>query len=157
MVAYSSVFGDGRGKTHPKYAAVFNSSSTAFSHTSVKGRMHLTLTFCVGRMWGQGHDAVGCFAFVGRYRTDNGHVFLMKRYIGQHHVIYRGAMGRDGHLRGRWHIRGSNEHGPWELWPLTSDEEFELEQLELESLEGVLVINGWDELESWWKQRKTEK
>jgi len=34
MVAYSSVFGDGRGRTHPKYAAVFNSSSTTFGYIS---------------------------------------------------------------------------------------------------------------------------
>jgi len=51
MVAYSSVFGDGRGRTHPKYAAVFNSSSTTFGYISIHDseylrRSRLVLNIC---------------------------------------------------------------------------------------------------------------
>jgi hypothetical protein len=63
----------------------------------------LRLRFDGGTISGAGRDIVGPFTLTGSL-SDQGHVVMMKRYIGQHAVDYLGQYDGEGSLWGEWHI-----------------------------------------------------
>lgn len=75
----------------------------------------LELSFESGAVRGQGSDAVGLFAFEGHYNSQ-GAVVLVKKYLGQHNVIYRGTYDGEGTIYGKWNI-GAEWTGNFALFP----------------------------------------
>lgn len=74
------------------------------------------LTFSAGRVEGAGTDCVGHFTFSGTYDLDTGKCEMVKQYLGQHPVQYRGQNENDGKwLWGVWQIPG--DRGGFHLWP----------------------------------------
>jgi hypothetical protein len=65
----------------------------------------LVLRFAGGAVQGEGRDVVGRFTFRGRY-DDQGHVTLVKQYIGRHQVLYEGRYDGEGTIFGSWSIVG---------------------------------------------------
>jgi hypothetical protein len=76
--------------------------------------MHdLVLRFAGGVIDGEGVDVVGRFTFEGVYDPD-GSVTLVKHYLGQHDVLYRGTYDGEGTIWGDWSI-GEHYTGPFAL------------------------------------------
>jgi hypothetical protein len=67
----------------------------------------LELRFESGQITGEGQDCVGPFVFTGRY-DERGAVVMLKQYLGQHQVLYRGEHDGEGTIFGQWSI------GPWD-------------------------------------------
>jgi hypothetical protein len=65
----------------------------------------LVLRFAGGAVEGEGRDVVGRFTFHGSY-DDQGHVSLVKQYVGRHQVVYEGSYDGEGSILGRWLIFG---------------------------------------------------
>ncbi|HZY91123.1 MAG TPA: hypothetical protein VFE78_40240 [Gemmataceae bacterium] len=77
-----------------------------FWDQSANGRQEmrgLTLRFVGGTVEGKGRDMVGRFTFRGRY-DDQGHVTMVKQYVGRHQVIYEGRYDGEGTIFGQWSI-----------------------------------------------------
>jgi hypothetical protein len=66
----------------------------------------LVLRFAGGAVEGEGRDMVGRFTFRGSY-DDQGHVSLVKQYVGRHQVVYEGTYDGEGTILGRWFILGA--------------------------------------------------
>lgn len=77
--------------------------------------MQLSLTFRGGSITGEGLDPVGEFVIRGSYQLDTGDVTFHKRYIGAHHVFYRGANEGKG-IWGVWEIPNFMKGG-FHIWP----------------------------------------
>ena len=65
--------------------------------------LDLRLLFDGGKTSGSGHGVIGLFTFSGTL-SDQGHVVMVNRYIGQHTVDYAGQYDGEGLLWGKWHI-----------------------------------------------------
>ncbi len=66
--------------------------------------MHnLVLTFAHGTVQGRGTDCIGAFTFQGEHDAQ-GHVTLVKQYLGKHQVLYQGTYDGEGSILGRWTI-----------------------------------------------------
>lgn len=81
----------------------------------------LFLHFDSGKITGKGHDVVGVFVFEGTY-DHQGHVTLIKHYLGQHDVAYSGRYDGEGTIYGQWSIGlpwsyGMDFRGPFALFP----------------------------------------
>jgi hypothetical protein len=57
-----------------------------------------------GKIKGSGWDIIGLFTFDGDYHND-GTFTLVKHYLGQHYVLYRGMYDGEGTISGEWTIR----------------------------------------------------
>lgn len=68
----------------------------------------LRLKFDSGVILGTGRDIIGPFTFHGTI-DNQGHVAMVKQYIGQHSVDYVGIYDGEGLLYGDWHIGGSKD------------------------------------------------
>lgn len=68
----------------------------------------LRLKFDSGYITGTGRDIIGPFTFHGTIDSQ-GHVAMIKQYIGQHSVDYVGIYDGEGLLYGDWHIGGSKD------------------------------------------------
>jgi hypothetical protein len=78
--------------------------------------MSLRMQFKEGKVTASGSDVVGDFVFTGRYELSDGRCELIKSYLGQHDVEYRGQNQDDGlWLWGVWELDG--ERGGFHLWP----------------------------------------
>lgn len=76
--------------------------------------MHgLELNFRDGEIDGRGLDVIGPFLFCGQYDA-SGAVVMVKQYLGQHQVLYRGTYDGEGTLTGEWSI-GSLDRGPFRM------------------------------------------
>lgn len=64
----------------------------------------LHLKFDSGFIIGSGRDIIGPFTFRGTIDSQ-GHVAMVKQYLGQHSVDYVGSYDGEGLLYGEWHIR----------------------------------------------------
>ena len=76
----------------------------------------LVLRFAGGAVEGEGRDVVGRFTFRGRY-DDQGHVSLVKQYVGRHQVLYEGRYDGEGTIFGQWSI-GELWRGKFALSPV---------------------------------------
>jgi hypothetical protein len=76
----------------------------------------LVLRFAGGAVEGEGLDVIGPFTFRGRY-DGQGHVSLVKQYVGRHQVHYEGRYDGEGTVFGRWSIVGAGE-GKFALSPV---------------------------------------
>jgi hypothetical protein len=65
--------------------------------------MRLTLSLREGRIDGEGDDIIGLFTFRGTY-DKQGHVSMIKQYIGRHQVLYEGTYDGEGGISGTWSI-----------------------------------------------------
>lgn len=63
----------------------------------------LVLRFAGGAVEGEGRDVIGPFTFCGRY-DGQGHVTLVKQYLGRHEVLYQGRYDGEGTIFGQWSI-----------------------------------------------------
>jgi hypothetical protein len=83
-------------------------------------QMELILTFCRGRITGEGRDLVGAFVVDGSYSLPEGKCRWTKRYLGKHDVYYQGFNEGKG-IWGTWEIppRGAfaRLHGGFHIWP----------------------------------------
>ena len=80
-------------------------------HQELFGRQpmdDLRLKFDGGGISGSGRDIIGPFTFRGRI-DEQGHVAMIKQYIGQHSVDYIGTYDGEGLLYGEWHIGNSKD------------------------------------------------
>jgi hypothetical protein len=75
--------------------------------------MHLVLRMGEGRIEGEGDDCIGPFTFGGHY-DEQGHVVMVKQYIGRHQVLYEGSYDGEGTIFGHWSI-GPLWTGPFAL------------------------------------------
>src|SRR4051794_26498750 len=75
-----------------------------------KHQMELMLSFADGQMTGQGRDWVGTFTIDGRYDLQTGECWWHKRYVGKHHVYYRGYNEGRG-IWGSWEISANQNFG----------------------------------------------
>jgi hypothetical protein len=75
----------------------------------------LVFRFADGQIEGEGWDPVGEFTFRGRY-DERGSVTMVKQYLGQHQVLYRGTYDGEGTIFGRWSI-GPHWTGPFAFRP----------------------------------------
>jgi hypothetical protein len=75
--------------------------------------MRLVLRMGDGRIDGEGDDCIGPFTFGGHY-DEQGHVVMVKQYIGRHQVRYEGSYDGEGTIFGRWSI-GELWTGPFAL------------------------------------------
>jgi hypothetical protein len=76
----------------------------------------LVLRFAGGAVEGEGRDIVGRFTFRGRY-NDQGHVTMVKQYVGRHQVVYEGGYDGEGTIFGQWSIAGVGK-GKFALSPV---------------------------------------
>jgi hypothetical protein len=80
-----------------------------------------TLAFHADRITGHGVDIIGPFRFDGRVDSQ-GHVQLIKRYLGRHTVIYTGEPDGEGSILGTWSIEddrfGISFRGPFLMQPV---------------------------------------
>jgi hypothetical protein len=76
----------------------------------------LVLRFAGGAVEGEGRDVVGRFTFRGRY-DDQGHVSMVKQYVGRHQVHYEGRYDGEGTIFGQWSI-GELWRGKFALSPV---------------------------------------
>jgi hypothetical protein len=77
--------------------------------------MHeLQLHFAGERIVGSGHDIVGVFTFDGLINVQ-GHVTMVKQYLGRHSVDYVGVYDGEGLLQGEWDL-GLFGRGRWLIW-----------------------------------------
>lgn len=67
----------------------------------------LQLQFHQGTITGSGWDIIGPFKFDGEYGP-NGAIALVKQYLGQHPVFYRGWYDGEGTISGEWTIPRDN-------------------------------------------------
>jgi hypothetical protein len=74
----------------------------------------LTMQFAAGRVAGSGHDVVGVFTFAGTI-SPQGHVAMVKQYLGKHSVDYVGTYDGEGLLQGEWDL-GYFGRGRWLIW-----------------------------------------
>ena len=65
----------------------------------------LALRFAGGEVEGEGRDVIGRFTFRGRY-DGQGHVTMVKQYVGRHTVLYEGRYDGEGTIFGTWSIPG---------------------------------------------------
>jgi hypothetical protein len=65
--------------------------------------LDLYLQFDGGQISGSGRDIVGPFMFTGTINAQ-GHVSMVKDYLGQHDVEYLGTYDGEGLMWGEWHI-----------------------------------------------------
>jgi hypothetical protein len=83
-------------------------------------RMELILTFCHGKLTGEGRDRVGQFILRGRYCLEDGKCHWTKRYLAKHDVFYKGYNEGKG-IWGLWEIPDSpsslNQRGGFHIWP----------------------------------------
>jgi hypothetical protein len=63
----------------------------------------LVLRFHDGQIEGEGRDVVGRFTFQGKY-DNQGHIRMVKQYLGRHRVIYQGTYDGEGTIFGQWSI-----------------------------------------------------
>ncbi len=70
-----------------------------------------------GMVRGAGTDMVGWFTMVGAWDRQTGRIHLVKKYLGQHEVIYVGEPDGEGCICGTWTI-GAEQSGPFRLWPV---------------------------------------
>src|SRR5688572_9750786 len=85
-----------------------------------KHRMDLHLTFCNGKVSGEGTDNVGQFVVKGNYDAKNAECWWTKTYVGGHDVSYRGFREGKG-IWGTWEISGDS-HGGFHIWPRVTGE-----------------------------------
>lgn len=80
--------------------------------------MELVLTFCRGRLTGEGRDCVGTFRLHGTYDLASGRCEWIKQYVGRHAVYYRGFNEGKG-IWGTWEIAGETppQRGGFHIWP----------------------------------------
>jgi hypothetical protein len=71
---------------------------------------NLRLRFDGGAISGSGYDIIGLFRFAGTI-TQQGHVAMVKQYLGQHAVDYVGTYDGEGVLFGDWRVGYSS--GKW--------------------------------------------
>src|SRR5262249_28824330 len=64
---------------------------------------NLTLRFEDGAIEGEGEDCIGAFTFHGFHDTQ-GHVSMVKQYLGKHRVEYVGTYDGEGTIFGTWFI-----------------------------------------------------
>jgi hypothetical protein len=69
----------------------------------------LRLKFEGGKISGSGYDIIGLFTFAGTI-SEQGHVAMTKRYVGQHTVDYVGQYDGEGLLWGEWQIGPLKDH-----------------------------------------------
>ncbi|MEO0897934.1 MAG: hypothetical protein AAFY71_16115 [Bacteroidota bacterium] len=72
----------------------------------------LMVTIDGNKISGSGFDVVGTFTFEGTLE-DNNDVFMVKQYLGQHTVRYKGEYNGRDHMWGVWSL--SWDQGPWEI------------------------------------------
>ena len=70
----------------------------------------LRLSFSNGKIVGSGVDIVGEFEMRGQLKE--AHIYLNKRYIGQHEIAYHGVSAGEGAYSGHWSI-GGYSGGEW--------------------------------------------
>jgi hypothetical protein len=93
-----------------------------FLQKEVPGRhqMELRLTFCQGRLTGEGRDWVGRFSMRGRYNLADGKCHWTKRYVGRHDVYYEGYNEGKG-IWGVWEFSDTvhtvASRGGFRIWP----------------------------------------
>jgi hypothetical protein len=85
----------------------------AYGRQEMRGLM---LRFTGGAVEGEGRDIVGRFTFRGRY-DDQGHVTMVKQYVGRHQVLYEGRYDGEGTIFGQWSI-GELWRGKFALSPV---------------------------------------
>lgn len=78
--------------------------------------MDLELTFCEGRIRGDGRDSVGKFLMTGRYEVADGKCHWTKTYLGQHSLSYLGYNEGKG-IWGTWEMT-SDWRGGFHVWPV---------------------------------------
>jgi len=83
--------------------------------------MSLTLVFRDGRVDGDGSDCVGDFTVNGHYDLSSGEVTLLKQYVRQHAVEYRGFNEEGKGIWGVWRIRFFMRGG-FHIWPEGMDD-----------------------------------
>ena len=69
------------------------------------------MQFASGRLFGSGHDMVGVFTFAGTI-SPQGHVAMVKQYLGRHSVVYIGNYDGEGLMKGEWDLGGFGS-GRW--------------------------------------------
>ena len=109
-------------------------------------RMSLELEFKNGTVRGSGSDVIGEFRMRGQYHTKTGEVNLLKQYLGQHSVFYRGyAHSGNKGIWGVWSIEYWGTGG-FHIWPRGTGDPTRLSaKREMDVPQAVLVTNGFDE------------
>ena len=72
--------------------------------------LELQIEFDDGRLRGAGVDIIGPFTLHGSIDED-GAASILKRYVGQHDVVYLGQYDGEGVISGQWDIDGYR--GEW--------------------------------------------
>jgi hypothetical protein len=80
-----------------------------------------------GKITGSGYDVVGIFTFDGVLDADN-QVQMLKFYMGQHTVLYRGQYDGKNRMWGNWQIGWMS--GPWEIVFRDGEEGIETQERE---------------------------
>jgi hypothetical protein len=93
-----------------------------FLQREIPGRhlMEIRLTFCNGKIRGEGRDWVGPFTIRGRYDVADGKCYWTKRYLGRHDVFYQGYNEGKG-IWGLWEFSEQqlalSSKGGFHIWP----------------------------------------
>jgi hypothetical protein len=82
--------------------------------------MELELSFCEGKMTGEGRDKIGAFVIVGTYSVEDGKATFDKTYVGRHTILYSGFNEGKG-IWGTWLYRERQYQatGGFHIWPKT--------------------------------------
>jgi hypothetical protein len=68
----------------------------------------VVLQFNSSVITGSGVDIIGPFTFNGKLGAQ-GHVAMLKQYVGQHSVEYQGTYDGEGLMWGEWQIHGTKD------------------------------------------------
>lgn len=79
-----------------------------------KHEMTCMLDFKEGKVTGSGSDVIGAFNWRGNYDAQEGTCQLVKIYLGQHNVYYKGYVDENGYW-GNWEIYSKGEG--FHIWP----------------------------------------
>ena len=81
-----------------------------FKQADNKDVMDLNMAVNNGGVFGSGTDGVGAFVVSGTHDGDSGQFNFVKKYLGQHEVLYFGQAKGDGgdmRVQGKWSIPGN--------------------------------------------------
>lgn len=83
----------------------------SFEQDGKSNAMDLCMSFDPNGLFGTGSDSVGNFVLRGSLDTDANRVDFVKKYLGQHEVLYSGLADKDASgslvIQGKWQIAGS--------------------------------------------------